>query len=98
MATVSQPVWQKKVSLLCSSEECWELFALSASASGQLSFAVSGCTRTHKLFFLACIIFYVALCKKHSGVMCYGCLFLLMVSEKLWLEVELASECVLLNP
>lgn len=55
---MSQPVQQKKarVSLLCSSEECWELFALSAStsaASGQLAFAVS--------------VFRVAPYKEHSG-------------------------------
>lgn len=87
------PVWQSEVSLLCSSQECWELFALSASASGQLSFAVSGCTRTHKL-----PASYFMLHPVKSTAVPVLRLQLFMASEQLWMEAGLASGFVPLNP
>lgn len=94
---MSQPVWQKKarVSLFCSSEEFWELFALSASASGllySLYFWLAQiccfwmCTQTHihKIIFLAsqemyASVFYVVPCKEYSGFWCYGCSLFVLI-------------------
>lgn len=53
----------------------------------------------YKVIFLACqemfaSVFYAVPCKVYSGFWCYGCsLFVLIVSEKLWIGVELVCVC-----
>ena len=88
-----QPVCVKKarVSLPCSSEECWELFALPDSSVLLFLEAQTPLFCLSKYAF----VFYVARCKEAQWPWYYGRgLFVLMVFGKPLMEVEMDYVCL----